>query len=659
METYDNPGFVNDENNMRKFTEIPTTFLKQNSVGPTVEDENCKLPDETLRRHKLPPQRDLWGKDIEFLLSCIAMSVGLGNVWRFPFTALENGGGAFLIPYLIVLFLVGKPIYFLEMIIGQFSSRGAAKVYDLCPAMRGVGIGQVIAITLQSGYYVSVMALCLRYLVASFNNVLPWSECNEKWGTNCIASGSIRSTGYDLGGVGVNSSLYIDNSTNFDHELFMANISSRKTSGELYFVKEILQEVDNVNDGIGLPNWELVICLFVAWVINYIIIIKGVKSSGKASYFLAIFPYIVLIILLIRAVTLPGSIDGIVYFIKPQWDQILSPKVWYAAVTQVFFSLTICFGCVNNYASYNRFDHNIYRDSTIVTLLDTFTSLLAGFTIFAVLGNLAHEVGTEDIGKVVKGGAGLAFISYPDAIAKFDIIPQLFSVLFFALLFVLGIGSNIGMVSCIVTTITDAFPRLPQWACSLGVCLMNFCFGLVYVTPGGQFMLNIVDYFGVSMNALILGILELLCVGWFYGVNNLCADIKFMISFNPGVFWRICWGLVTPIIMMAILIYFFVTYQPVTYKGVLYPNWAYVLGGLLCVIAVSQVPIFMIYAYTKQRDNTVLDNIKKIFKPKSDWGPMDPKLYDDYVKLNKNDDIAESLRSSNRFFGFIQKNIFG
>lgn len=84
-----------------------------------------------------PPERDSWGNGLEFLMSCIAMSVGLGNVWRFPFTALENGGGAFLIPYLIVLAVVGRPIYYLEMIVGQFSSRGSAKVYDLCPAMRG------------------------------------------------------------------------------------------------------------------------------------------------------------------------------------------------------------------------------------------------------------------------------------------------------------------------------------------------------------------------------------------------------------------------------------------------------------------------------------------------------------------------------------------
>jgi len=82
-------------------------------------------------------ERQQWGNDREFLLSCIAMSVGLGNVWRFPFTAYENGGGAFLIPYIIILIIVGKPFYLLEMILGQFSSRSAIKIWDLAPAFRG------------------------------------------------------------------------------------------------------------------------------------------------------------------------------------------------------------------------------------------------------------------------------------------------------------------------------------------------------------------------------------------------------------------------------------------------------------------------------------------------------------------------------------------
>lgn len=83
------------------------------------------------------PTRDQWGRGIEFLFSCIALSVGLGNVWRFPFIALENGGGAFLIPYLVVLLLVGRPIYYLEVIIGQFSSRGCISAMNMAPIMKG------------------------------------------------------------------------------------------------------------------------------------------------------------------------------------------------------------------------------------------------------------------------------------------------------------------------------------------------------------------------------------------------------------------------------------------------------------------------------------------------------------------------------------------
>lgn len=162
------------------------------------------------------------------------------------------------------------------------------------------------------------------------------------------------------------------------------------------------------------------------------------------------------------------------------------------------------------YASFNRFDHNVYRDATIVTTLDTFTSMLAGFTIFGILGHLAHESGATDVSQVVKGGAGLAFISYPDAIARFKFVPQVsftpffvcvhcvllenlvmpsfcpfqvFSVLFFFMLFVLGIGSNIAMCSCIVTAIQDQFPKWKTPFIVLGVASVGFLIGLCYITP--------------------------------------------------------------------------------------------------------------------------------------------------------------------------------
>ncbi|KAL5286670.1 hypothetical protein ACFFRR_007967 [Megaselia abdita] len=484
-------------------------------------------------------------------------------------------------------------------------------------------------------YYASLMSLISYYMVESVQSPLPWSQCRAEWGLNCLDSAS--------GGESVE---VVRNLTNM----------TLSYSSELYFVKEVLHEKDNINDGIGLPNWELVIGLFVSWAVIFLIIIRGVKSSGKASYFLAIFPYVVLAILLIRALTLEGSLDGIIYFIKPQWGQILNPKVWYAAVTQVFYSLSVCFGNIIMYSSYNKFGHNVHRDATIVTLLDTFTSLLAGFTIFGILGHLAHEVGTTDIGSVVKGGTGLAFISYPDAIAKFKDIPQAFSLLFFAMLFVLGVGSNIAMTSCTITAIRDNFPQIKQWVCALGLAVISFIIGLLYVTPGGQFILNLVDYFGASMIALVIGIVELYALGWIYGTKRLCKDTEFMIGLKVGVYWRICWSIVTPLIMTAILVYTFVSYEPLTYKDIVYPNWAYIVGWTIAVFGILQMPIWAVIAIYRQPGGNLKEKIVKAFKPQKDWGPTDPIIREKYLKEIE---LEKSKETGRGFFAFIKNNVCG
>lgn len=172
--------------------------------------------------------------------------------------------------------------------------------------------------------------------------------------------------------------------------------------------KEVLHAKDNINDGIGYPNLNLVGFLILSWAIVFIILFKGIKSSGKAAYITGIAPFIFLIIFLIRALTLPGALNGIAYFFTPKWEDILKPSVWFAACTQVFFTLNVFFVNVIMYASYNKFDHNIHRDSNIVTTLDTFTSLLVGCITFGIVGHLAHELNVEDISKVFQGGPGMS-----------------------------------------------------------------------------------------------------------------------------------------------------------------------------------------------------------------------------------------------------------
>lgn len=132
----------------------------------------------------MEPPRENWENGRQFLLTCIAMSVGLGNLWRFPYKALENGGGAFLIPYFIVVLTIGRPSYYLEMIMGQFSSKSNVKVFDCVPAMRGIGIGQLCSSFMVSSFYSAIMAISLRYLVYSFNSELPWAKCDSSWTIN-------------------------------------------------------------------------------------------------------------------------------------------------------------------------------------------------------------------------------------------------------------------------------------------------------------------------------------------------------------------------------------------------------------------------------------------------------------------------------------------
>ncbi|KAH8254669.1 hypothetical protein KR032_011568 [Drosophila birchii] len=542
-----------------------------------------------------------WGNGLEFLFSCISLSVGLGNIWRFPYIAFQNGGGTFVIPYLIALLVIGRPVYYLEISLGQFTGRGVVKAFDMVPLLKGVAVGQVLATAASITYYSSIMALTLRFLLASFGAELPWSRCWESWGSDC-------------------------------HDGSDQNATGKMSPAQLYFEREILHELPNIDNGLGLPNWQLVACLAVAWLIIGGVLIRGIKSSGKAAYFLGVFPYVVLLILLLRAVTLPGAMDGIVYFFKPQWRELLNPLVWYAAVTQVFFSLAICFGTLITYASYNNFNRNVYNDIVIITTMDSCSSIIAGCITFGILGNLARETGVSDIGSVVKGGAGLAFISYPEAIAKFEYVPQMFAVLFFLMLFVLGIGSTVGMGSCILRVIRDHLGSSrspPIWMLASGLAVLGFGVSIVYMTPGGQFILNLVDFYGVSFTALILAIGELVAVAWIYGVNRFCADIKFMMGVETGWYWRLCWRFITPGLMTAVLIYMLLDMSALTYKGVAYPTSAHVFGCFLAAFGLIQLPGWALYAVYKQQSRqqgSFWQRVRAASKPSDTWGPANVQL---------------------------------
>ncbi|XP_022130796.2 sodium-dependent nutrient amino acid transporter 1 [Pieris rapae] len=594
---FDNDGFSKAGNDPPK--------NEQNKVKDVEEDE---------------PERAAWGNQIEFLMSCIATSVGLGNVWRFPFIAYQNGGGAFLIPYIIVLLLIGKPMYYLECVLGQFSSRNSVKVWSLAPAMKGTGYAQALGSSCILSYYVLIIGLCLYYLSMSFTSTLPWAVCQPEW-DNCVPSGQTENLNTTENGT---------------------------SSAELYFVKTVLQRSDDIDNGIGMPIWYLVLCLLASWFIIFLIVSRGVKSSGKAAYFLALFPYVVMIVLMITTVILPGASDGILFFITPQWDKILELKVWYAAVTQVFFSLSVCTGTIIMFSSYNNFRQNVYRDAMIVTTLDTFTSLLSGITIFGILGNLAYVL-DKDVGEVIgSGGTGLAFVSYPDAITK-TFQPQLFSILFFLMMTVLGVGSAVALLSVVNTLLMDAFPRVPVVYMSAISCTGGFAVGLIYTTPGGQFLLELVDHYGGTFLILFCGIVEAVGVFWIYGLENLCLDIEFMSGMRSSIYWRFCWGFITPAVMIVVFVYALVTVEALVFGGFYYYTTpAHVAGYLLLGAGIFFVLGFMVVAMLKNNTGDFILTLKKAFGPKDTWGPRGAALHREWQAFKNDAKDARELQNTSR-----------
>jgi len=198
------------------------------------------------------------------------------------------------VPYFFVLFFIGRPIYFMELSLGQFSSYSQVKVWKLAPLFKGVGYGSMISTISVITYYVYVMALTVYYFFASFSQNLPWTVYNTNWDME--------------GGICYNKTEHM-------------------SIPEMYLKCEVTKELGSIEDGIGWPDYKLSGCLVFCWIIIFGSLLRGVKSSGKVAYFTAIFPYTVLIILLIRGATLEGAVDGIMFFITPRWEKLLEPQV--------------------------------------------------------------------------------------------------------------------------------------------------------------------------------------------------------------------------------------------------------------------------------------------------------------------------------------------
>ncbi|XP_064622840.1 sodium-dependent proline transporter-like [Lineus longissimus] len=572
--------------------------------------------------------RGHWDHHGEFLLTLLGFAVGLGNIWRFPYLCMRNGGGSFLIPYCIAIIIIGFPAMFLELVIGQFSGLSPSRVWSVVPIFQGIGWGMAIMMVIASCSYGHLVTWILYYLGMSFSAQLPWTNCNNSWNTeNCFIY-KANASWYNISD---EMSWYSNVSDEWSNSSMILNatLDTRVSPGEEFFRYNVLELTDGAEDLGGL-RWQLVLCHLAGWAIASLGVIKGIKSSGKAVYVTSLVPYILLTILLIRGCLLPGAVDGIIYYIKPDFSKLLEFRIWCEAAIQIFYSVGVFGGGNITYASYNKFHNNCLRDTFFVVTLNCLTSLYGGFAVFAVVGYMAHETGLP-VDKVIQSGPGLAFIVYPEALSKLP-LPQLWSVLFFLMLATLAIGTQFGHLQTVVACLTDAFPDQLKgkghWIL-LTHCCAGCAIALVFCTRGGMYWFQLVDWYGVTFSTFVTLTCGCLGLAWLYGLNRLFEDIEMMIGKKPLFIFKIFWGGLTPLYVLVIFIYNCIGFSKPSYGNYQYPNWAITIAWLVPLVSMIQLPIHAIIGIAKEK-GSLLKRLRILSHPGEDWAPQAPEYREEY-----------------------------
>ncbi len=454
-------------------------------------------------------------------MAAIGSAVGLGNVWRFPYVCYENGGGAFLIPYFVALFTAGIPLMILELSIGHWARSAPPNAFKkIGKKWEWAGWWAVLVPFVIALYYVVIMAWCFSYMIYSLD---------LRWGSQA--------------------------------EAFFKNFLGDTGTPAIF-------------GSISIP---VVLGLIVIWLVVFIILYKGVHRIGKIVAITVPIPTILLIILTIRGLTLPGAIEGISYYLTPDFSRLTDVNVWLAAYAQVFFSLGVAQGIMITYASFLKKKSDITNNAFIISLADAGTSFLAGFTVFSVVGYLAaaQGVGVTELGI---GGPTLIFITYPTAISLLPVAASFFGMIFFIALLTFGIDSAFSMVEPMVSGLHGKF-RITKAKATGFMCIIGFFISLLFATGSGLHWLDIVDHFIANFGLVMIGLVECLILGWMYKISKLRKHANETSEIKIGIWWDYLIKYVIPFVLFLLLSIAIIDNVTNPYLG--YPWWVIAVGGFL------------------------------------------------------------------------------
>ncbi|SFE94619.1 sodium-dependent transporter [Alteribacillus iranensis] len=438
--------------------------------------------------------KEQWGTRAGFIMAAVGSAVGLGNIWRFPATAYENGGGAFFIPYLFALLTAGIPLLILEFTIGhKYRGSSPLNFSRMNKKSEWIGWWGVIIAFVISTYYSVIIAWAISYSFFSLNQA--WGEDTEGF-------------------------------------LFNNYLQIAEAEGQM---------------GGLVPS--VLIPLIIVWAIALGVLFRGVqKGIEMANRIFIPTLVIIFLIIVIRAVTLPGAADGLQAFFQPDFNAIFSGEVWVAAYGQIFFSLSIAFAIMITYSSYLPKKADITNNAFITGFSNSSFELLAGIGVFAALGFMASQAGVG-VEEVVAGGVGLAFVVFPQIINEFPALSGLFGFLFFVSLVLAGLSSLISISETYVKGFAEKFGLSRKASVAIGGGIAAVI-SLLYATNGGLYFLDTIDYFINQFGVALVGLIEVVAIAWFMRkLGPLSQHANRTSDIQIGTFWKVCLGLITPLVL--------------------------------------------------------------------------------------------------------------
>ena len=439
-----------------------------------------------------------WNSNLAFMMAMIGSAVGLGNIWRFPNVLYSHGGGSFMIPYIVSLFLLGISFVLVEYAVGfKFKKSIARVMYSIKDKLEPVAWFILLVVFLITTYYVCVVGWDFIYIILSFT---------KAWGAN----------------------------------------------PDLYFSNNVLHATDSMSGLFTIvPN--VLISVFIIWFIAWMIIKRDLNDGiGKVSQILLPLLCLIVIGIVAFSLTLPGASIGYTQIFTPDWSALANLDVWLAAFGQIVFSLSLGMAIAMTYASYLPEGSKLVDNAVIVAFSNSGFEVFNSIGIFSILGFMAATSGIP-FNELVTEGTGLAFVVFPQVFNTMGSVAYILGPLFFICILFAGITSVIALLEGVCYSISEKF-LIERKKTATVVCIVGFLISCIFATGAGSTILGIFDAYLNNFALLLAVLLECLIFGWIYKFDDLIETLNNNSKLQVGKTWKVTIKYILPICIAGLWI---------------------------------------------------------------------------------------------------------